>query len=150
MARPYLDMNPEATILREANDILLELQMMGKVFLQQLKVAKQFSQYLQDINEQSCCPTPTELVQNVSNLQTRTSQDERLHAILLTTTDTDAKFGKPIPNHTIRKAKHLVGKIADRQNELQDLAESTSEVIAQVSNIQNSRHSRIRLRSPVA
>lgn len=130
-ARVYLDVNPEGMLLREAHDIMDELRMIGRIYLQQLRVAKHFSKALQDINEQVSPPTSKELVKEVRNtiedlsdLQTKTSPDGGVRSIVtngnIDTHPTPMEAKKPIPNHTIYRAKYLLEDIETRQNELKE------------------------------
>lgn len=133
-ARIYLDVNPEGMLLREAHDIMDELRMIGRIYLQQLKVAKHFSKALQDINEQASPPTSVELVKDVrttiediNDLRTKTWPDGG--ARILNGNVKNAKEPKkPIPDHTIYRARYLLEDIENRQNELRDLEDNTSEI----------------------
>jgi hypothetical protein len=129
-ARVYLDVNPEGMLLREAHDIMDELRMIGRIYLQQLRIAKHFSKALQDINEQASPPTSRELVKEMRNtiedlndLQTTTSPDGGVRSIItngIVDRPPTPEAKKPIPNHTIYRAKYLVEDIETRQNELKE------------------------------
>ena len=130
-ARVYLDVNPEGLLLREAHDIMDELRMIGRIYLQQLRVSKHFSKALQDINEQASPPTEKELVRGVrdtmedlTEFHTKTSPDGGIRPIItnghLNEPAAAQQMRKPIPEHTIHRSKYLLEDIETRQNELKE------------------------------
>jgi hypothetical protein len=139
-SRIYLDVNPEGTLLREAHDIMDELRMMVRIYLQQLRVTKHFSKNLQDLNEQEAPLTSKELLQGLnrnleamSSRQTGTTLDSDLHGIIPHTDKNAAALHRPIPDSTLYKVRNLLEDIEIRLNELQDLEESTKEITDHVT-----------------
>ncbi len=136
-ARMYFDVNSEGTLLREAHDIIDELQMMARIHFQQPRVTKQFSKKLKDLNEQQVPLTHEEPLRGFNRTlevmkarQMRTTQDNTSSDMHGTIPDADedvAGLQIPIPDGTLYRIQNLSEDIEIRLNELQDLEESTKE-----------------------
>jgi len=138
-ARLYLDLNPEGVLLREAHDIMDELRMMTRIYLQQLRVTKHFSKTLQDLNEQQSPATSKELLRGLNRTlddinarQTHTTLNSDANIVLPIENAERSRPQKPIPDSTLYRARNLLDDIEIRLNELQDLEDNTEEITSHV------------------
>jgi hypothetical protein len=122
----YLDINPEGTLLREAQDIAEELRIMLRIYNQQLHVVKDFRKSLGHMNgefknEKDEARTLVKLL--VAWQNQKENPDEQ-----------SAFMGKDIiPESTIQEANDLLELIRNRQAEIYDLEESALRTSKQVS-----------------
>lgn len=111
----YLDINPEGTLLRESQDVAEELQIMLRIYNQQLHVVRDFRKILGHMNGES--KNETDEVRTLIKLL-RYNQivagDKGKIAVPL-----GDSF--PVPESTIQEANDLLELIRNRKAEIQDL-----------------------------
>ncbi|KAH8600083.1 hypothetical protein B0O99DRAFT_726757 [Bisporella sp. PMI_857] len=140
-ARIYLNIKPEAGLLREAQDIVEELHMMDRIYLQQLRVARLFSKTLNGLNEQQStweasqqAKAHMKSMRNVktSDLQTGFSPSGGQHTVFSVQNIKNTQIGslhQPVSKTTLDKAEKLIEEIESCRTELQDLEQNTNEII---------------------
>jgi hypothetical protein len=106
-ARTYLDINPEGALLRECEDIVEELHMMGRIFTQQHQVVKDFKKYLDRLN---------------GNYE---GGEEVAGKVEL-------KYPR-VPKNTLLAAQELLDHILERRKEIYDLEEEAKRTNDQVN-----------------
>jgi hypothetical protein len=143
-ARIYLNIKPEARLLREAQDIVEELHMMDRIYLQQLRVARLFSNTLNGLNEQqSTCEASRQakyLMKSMRNtktsdLQTKFSPSGGQNIISSVQNIKNTEIGslyQPVSKTALDKAEKLIDEIESCRTELQDLEQNTNEIIEHV------------------
>jgi hypothetical protein len=111
----YLDINPEGTLLRESQDVAEELQIMLRIYNQQLHVVRDFRKILGHMNGES--KNETDEVRTLIKLL-RYNQivagDKGKIAVPL-------GDSLPVPESTIQEANDLLELIRNRKAEIQDL-----------------------------
>ncbi|PVH86274.1 hypothetical protein DL98DRAFT_11413 [Cadophora sp. DSE1049] len=117
VSHKYLDINPEGTILRESHDIAEELQIMIRIYNQQLHVVRDFRKILGHINGES---------------KNETDEMRSIMKFLKYKENPGAKegernsYGQPdiVPEHTIQEANDTLELLRNRQSEIQDLEDA--------------------------
>jgi Mg2+ and Co2+ transporter CorA len=114
----YLDINPEGTLLRESQDVAEELQIMLKIYNQQLHVVRDFRKILGHMNGES--KNETEEVRTLIKLlrQNPSLAGDRPKQTL------HQEVALPVPESTIQEANDLLELIRNRKAEIQDLEEA--------------------------
>ena len=140
----YLDITLEGILLRELRDIMDELHIMMEIYLQQLRVAKDFSKSPHTLCGQESFSDPGNILQELRRIlgslndrQVGAPTNGDIHAITSLDTQGIMRQERSIPNSTLKKAKNLLEQIEGRLSELRSLEDKTKEIIDQV------RHSRI-------
>jgi hypothetical protein len=145
----YLDITTEGILLRELRDIMDELHIMMEIYLQQLRVAKDFSKSLHTLCGQESFSDPGDILQelrrvlgSLNDRQVGAPTNGDIHAITSLDTQGIMKQERSIPNSTLKKAKNLLEQIEGRLSELRSLEDKTKEIIDQVrySRIARERH----------
>lgn len=124
----YLNVNPEATLLHECQDIIEELHMMSQIFTQQSQVVKDFGKELDRLNE----------------------KEERKHESSDTLQRKSGALDSPlwtgqykrVPRSTILNAGEVYEPILERRAEIDELEEAaikTSQQVCPVSSTDLSR-----------
>ena len=130
----YLDINPEGTTLREAQDISEELKIMLRIYSEQTTVVKEYRRYLGQLNgESKYVPAGDEpmmlrlidLLEHRSREYTRSKGDA--------SQDPKQLQGQPWLNSAIDHVDLLLEKIENRKTELRNLEESALRTQRQVS-----------------
>jgi hypothetical protein len=126
----YLDINPEGTLLREAQDIAEELRIMLRIYNQQYQVVKDIRKMLGHMNGES--KNERDEVRNFTKLlegwQTKGPNVRDKHSV---------SKRNPVPEHTIQEANDLL-ELVTRQSEIQDLEDAALRTSQQVRNTQTS------------
>lgn len=113
----YLNINPEGTLLREAQDIAEELQIMNGIFSQQLGVVKSFQKCLEHMNGQSKTRTKQQhLFGLIKDLGTSSQADEI-----------------PVSLAEMDFLEDLVEEVENRKSEIVDLESAALHTCEQVS-----------------
>jgi len=128
----YLDINPEGTLLREAQDIAEELRIMLRIYNQQYQVVKDFRKMLGHMNGES--KNERDEVRSLMKLlEGWQNQGQNVR-------DKNSVFKRnPVPEHTIQEANDLLELIRNRQSEIQDLEDAALRTSQQVRITQTSR-----------
>ncbi|KAG9231778.1 hypothetical protein BJ875DRAFT_468505 [Amylocarpus encephaloides] len=109
-AHTYLNINPEGALLKEGEDIIEELHMMGRIFTQQIQVVKDFKKALDNLN---------------GNFEV-----DRLPGHL------QDKLPHPrVAKQTIINAEELLEHIEERKNEITDLENEARRTVTQLHNL---------------
>lgn len=122
----YLDINPEGTLLREAQDIAEELQIMLRIYNQQLHIVRDLRKTFGHMNGES--KNEPDDVRNLLKLM------EHWRNQKVDNQDNLAVLQKgAIPEHTIQEANDLLEHIKNRKSEIQDLEDAALRTSQQVS-----------------
>jgi hypothetical protein len=106
-AHTYLNINPEGALLKEGEDIIEELHMMGCIFTLQIQVVKDFKKSLDNLN---------------GNFEVDGQPGER-----------QDKLPHPrVAKHTIIAAEELLEHIEERRKEITDLESEAQRTVSQV------------------
>ncbi|CZR52676.1 uncharacterized protein PAC_02553 [Phialocephala subalpina] len=125
----YLDINPEGTLLRESQDVAEELQIMLKIYNQQLHVVRDFRKILGHMNGES--KNETDEVRTLIKLL-------RQNPILAgdrTQPTSQQEVTLPVPESTIQEANDLLELIRNRKAEIQDLEEAALRTTQQLQGL---------------
>ncbi|KAK0105805.1 hypothetical protein ONS95_004322 [Cadophora gregata] len=117
VSHKYLDINPEGTILRESHDIAEELQIMIRIYNQQLHVVRDLRKILGHINGES---------------KNETDEMRSIMKFLKYKENPGAKegetnsYGEPdiVPEHTIQEANDTLELLRNRLSEIQELEDA--------------------------
>lgn len=137
VSHKYLDINPEGTILRESHDIAEELQIMIRIYNQQLHVVRDFRKILGHINGES--KNETDEMRSIMKLlkykENPAAKDGEKNT-----------YGQPdiVPEHTIQEANDTLELLRNRQAEIQDLEDAAVRTSHQVRDFNRSRPSHAR------
>jgi hypothetical protein len=112
-ASVYLNVNPEGTLLREAQDIAEELRIMARIFIQQYQVVKDFKKALEKMNERAA-PEQDRWASPYS--------EDRGNLVSYTR----------VPKSTITSANELLEQIHERRSEIEELGEIAKHTCQQV------------------
>jgi hypothetical protein len=122
----YLDINPEGTLLREAQDIAEELQIMLRIYNQQLHVVRDLRKTLGHMNGES--KNEPDDVRSLLKLmefwQTQNAQNPGQMSLLKRDL---------VPENTIQEANDLLELIRNRKSEIQDLEAAALRTCQQAS-----------------
>lgn len=125
----YLNINPEGMLLRESQDVAEELQMMLKIYNQQLHVVRDFRKILGHMNGES---------------KNETDEVRTLIKLLRQNALTTAENGKPamtfedktvVPESTIQEANDLLELIRNRKAEIQELEDAALRTTQQLQGL---------------
>ncbi|KAF8849052.1 hypothetical protein BDZ45DRAFT_753177 [Acephala macrosclerotiorum] len=125
----YLDINPEGTLLRESQDVAEELQIMLKIYSQQLHVVRDFRKILGHMNGES--KNETDEVRTLIKLL-------RQNPILVgdkARQTVQQESSLPVPESTIQEANDLLELIRNRKAEIQDLEEAALRTTQQLQGL---------------
>ncbi|KAH7390185.1 hypothetical protein BKA64DRAFT_116535 [Cadophora sp. MPI-SDFR-AT-0126] len=117
VSHKYLDINPEGTILRESHDIAEELQIMIRIYNQQLHVVRDFRKILGHINGESKNETDEmRTIMKFLKYKENPGAQEGVHN----------SYGQPdiVPEHTIQEANDTLELLRNRQAEIQELEDA--------------------------
>lgn len=126
----YLDINPEGTLLREAQDIAEELRIMIGIFSQQLGVVKSFQKCLEQMNGD---PKTRNKPHHVSS--------SLLHLLDLVrdpSSSSQVQTKKPVSLAEMDFLEDLVEEVENRKSEIMDLESAALQTCQQVSESQDS------------
>ncbi|KUJ13404.1 uncharacterized protein LY89DRAFT_721425 [Mollisia scopiformis] len=124
----YLNINPEGTLLRESQDVAEELQIMLRIYNQQLHVVRDFRKILGHMNGES--KNETDEVRTLIKLLRQNplvAGDKRQTSML------GDKL--PVPESTIQEANDLLELIRNRKAEIQDLEEAALRTTQQLQGL---------------
>lgn len=122
----YLDINPEGTLLREAQDIAEELQIMLRIYNQQLHVVRDLRKTLGHMNGESK-NEPDDVRSLLKLMEFWQSQNAKNPGqVSLLRRDL-------VPESTIQEANDLLELIRNRKSEIQDLEDAALRTCQQVS-----------------
>lgn len=125
----YLDINPEGTLLREAQDIAEELRIMTGIFSQQLGVVKSFQKCLEHMNGDPNTRTkPHHWAKTLQHLVDLTKGQG---------TASPCHNEKPISSVEMDFLEDLVEEVENRKSEITDLESAALQTCQQVSNFQD-------------
>lgn len=124
----YLDINPEGTLLRESQDIAEELQIMLRIYNQQLHVVRDFRKILGHMNGES---------------KNETDEVRTLMRLLRQNQIVPGDGGKAslvpdkivVPETTIQEANDLLELIRNRKAEIQDLEDAALRTTQQLQGL---------------
>jgi hypothetical protein len=125
----YLDINPEGTLLRESQDIAEELQIMLRIYNQQLHVVRDFRKILGHMNGES---------------KNETDEVRTLIKLVRQNQIVAGEGGKPtvalgqkivVPESTIQEANDLLELIRNRKAEIQDLEDAALRTTQQLQGL---------------
>lgn len=124
----YLDINPEGTLLRESQDVSEELQIMLRIFNQQLYVVRDFRKILGHMNGES--KNETDDMRTLIKLlrQNQLVPSDGSNAPLL-----QEKI--VVPESTIQEANDLLELIRNRKAEIQDLEDAALRTTQQLQGL---------------
>jgi len=129
----YLDINPEGTLLREAQDIAEELQIMLRIYNQQLHVVKDLRKTLGHMNGES--KNEHDEVRKLVKLMIEHWQNQTPNSPgggdSFSKKDNDV-----VPESTIQEANDLLELIRNRKSEIQDLEDAALRTCQQVCSTQ--------------
>lgn len=124
----YLNINPEGTLLREAQDIAEELRIMNGIFSQQLYVVKSFQKCLEHINgDRKAWTRPhhlTDLMQNLAHWTKEQGLSAHIHK------------RKRVSLAEMDFLEDLVEEVENRKSEIMDLESAALQTCQQVSGYQ--------------
>jgi hypothetical protein len=124
----YLDINPEGTLLRESQDVAEELQIMLRIYNQQLHVVRDFRKILGHMNGES--KNETDEVRTLIKL---------LRQNQIAPGDGSKKELIPekivVPESTIQEANDLLELIRNRKAEIQDLEDAALRTTQQLQGL---------------
>jgi hypothetical protein len=126
---PYLDINPEGTLLRESQDVAEELQIMLKIYNQQLHVVRDFRKVLGHMNGES--KNETDEVRTLIKLLRQNS----IVAGDRTQPTSQQEVTLPVPESTIQEANDLLELIRNRKAKIQDLEEAALRTTQQLQGL---------------
>lgn len=115
----YLNINPEGTLLREAQDIAEELRIMNGIFSQQLGVVKSFQKCLEHMNGRPKTRSRDTTEANADQSKSSLTQNE-----------------KPVSVAEMDFLEDLVQEVEDRKAEIVDLEKAALQTCQQVSGLQ--------------
>lgn len=130
--RRYLDINPEGILLQEAQDIAEELQIMKRIFGEQLKVVKDFKRHIehpdgkrieQDNHETALLQRLIDALDNKSHRDRNTYPQKQ--------SPSQAIFDEA----NVHEAGILMELIESRRAEIQDLEDAAVRTCQQVSDL---------------
>lgn len=130
-SQKYLDINPEGTLLREAQDIAEELRIMIGIYSQQLGVVKSFQKCLEQMNGDP--KTRHKAHHPVKSLQ-QMFDWTREHTVSLQAPNKK----KPVSLAEMDFLEDLVEEVEDRKSEIMDLESAALQTCQQVSGPQHS------------
>jgi len=110
----YLNVNPEGTLLREAQDIAEELRIMSRIFIQQQQVVKDFKKALEKLNE------------------TAAPDENRWWAGLGGEGRGNLQSFTRVPKSTILHANDVLEQILERRSEIEELGDVAKHTCQQV------------------
>jgi hypothetical protein len=122
----YLDINPEGTLLREAQDIAEELQIMLRIYNQQLHVVRDLRKTLGHMNGES--KNEPDEVRNLLKLMEFWQNQNAKNPGQMSLFKRDL-----VPESTIQEANDLLELIRNRQSEIQDLEDAALRTCQHVS-----------------
>jgi Mg2+ and Co2+ transporter CorA len=134
----YLDINPEGTLLREAQDIAEELKMMRRVFAQQSQVVKDYRRHLRLLSGEgrvekdilrSVLASLSQSLQDIDG-QAGDQADSPAPSPRRVTATQPSQF-----DEAVQAADILLELIENRQAELQDLEESALRTCRQLEGL---------------
>ncbi|KAB8296990.1 hypothetical protein EYC80_002392 [Monilinia laxa] len=138
-ARFYLNINPEGLLLREAHDIVEELRMMSRIYLQQLQVTQLFSKALETINGQ------VEPMQEMTGLlslmlhelqkKKSSSSNSNVSGSTSPTGTTPERVNNSMMKRTINRSLDIIDTISSHHNELHQLEGSAREIAEQLRDL---------------
>lgn len=121
----YLDINPEGTLLREAQDIAEELRIMIGIFSQQLIVVKSFQKCLEHMNGDSRTRSkPHHLSKAIQHLADWMKENG---------SSSQFKKDKPVSLAEMDFLEDLVEEVENRKEEIMDLESAARQTCQQVS-----------------
>jgi len=111
----YLDINPEGTLLRESQDVVEELQIMSRIYDQQIHVVRDFRKFLGHMNGEP--KNGTDEVRTLIKLlqQSQNVAGDRGRGPVWVLDEL------PVPETTIKEANDLLELIRNRNAEIKDL-----------------------------
>lgn len=123
----YLEINPEGTLLREAQDIAEELQIMLRIYNQQLHVVRDLRKTLGHMNGES--KNEHDEVRKLVKLMMEHWQNQTPRS-----PGGETSFPKKdlVPESTIQEANDLLELIRNRKSEIQDLEDAALRTCQQV------------------
>lgn len=116
-SQQYLNINPEGTLLREAQDIAEELRIMNGIFSQQLSVVKSFQKCLDHMNGRP---------------NTRPTLRNTVEADADQVTSSQTQHEKPISVAEMDFLEDLVEEVENRKAEIVDLEKAALQTCQQV------------------
>ncbi|KAJ0114784.1 hypothetical protein J7T55_004525 [Diaporthe amygdali] len=123
----YLDINPEGTLLREAQDIAEELRIMTGIFSQQLGVVKSFQKCLEHMNGDPNTRTkPHHWAKTLQHLVDLTKGQE---------TASPCHNEKPISSVEMDFLEDLVEEVENRKSEITDLESAALQTCQQLQEL---------------
>jgi hypothetical protein len=129
----YLDINPEGTLLREAQDIAEELKMMRRVFSQQYQVVKDYRRHLGLLSGDA--RYERDVLRSVLASLSQSLQDPGAGSPETTVVPTRAVKQPTQFDEAVQAADILLELIDNRQAELQDLEESALRTCRQLEGL---------------
>jgi len=125
--RAYLNVNPEGTLLREAQDIVEELRMMSRIFTQQYQVVKDFKKALEKLNEQEDRRQEPEAAKQLRKILEDSGMVPGGHV----GEGLKTQYSR-VPKSTILNAVEVLDQILERRNEIEELEEGAKRTSQQV------------------
>lgn len=124
----YLNINPEGTLLRESQDVAEELQIMLRIYNQQLHVVRDFRKILGHMNGES--KNETDEVRTLIKLlrQNPLAAGDKGQVSM-------PQEKLPVPESTIQEANDLLELIRNRTAEIQDLEEAALRTTQQLQGL---------------
>lgn len=128
-SQKYLDINPEGTLLREAQDIAEELRIMNGIYHQQLGVVKSFQRCLEHMNgDPKTRNKPQHMTKHFQHFFDWT-RDQALSPQL--------RVKKPVSIAEMDFLEDLVDEVENRKLEIMDLENAALQTCQQVSGIKD-------------
>ena len=126
-SQKYLDINPEGTLLREAQDIAEELRIMIGIYSQQLGVVKNFQKCLEHMNGD---PKTRNRPHHTAKLIQHCFDWAREQALL-------SQSKKPVSVAEMEYLEDLVEEVEERKSEIMELEMAALQTCQQVSTLQD-------------
>lgn len=120
----YLDINPEGTLLREAQDIAEELRIMIGIFSQQLGVVRSFQKCLEHMNGD---------LKTRNKPQHMTKSFQQFLDWMKDPSSTQQQTKKPVSLAEMDFLEDLVEEVENRRSEIMDLENAALQTCQQVS-----------------
>lgn len=124
----YLDINPEGTLLREAQDIAEELRIMIGIFSQQLGVVRSFQKCLEHMNGD---------VKTRNKPQHMSKTLQQWLDLVRDPSSTQGQTKKPVSLAEMDFLEDLVEEVENRRSEIMDLENAALQTCQQVSGPQD-------------